>query len=153
MPHPAVIAFFVLITYYNYYLITCMGVSCVPMAMYNNEIETRWYYNRASRSLPVGFPGCLYPGKSPRTLLTFKGKMANILFQIFHSTGEIAMYAIIESGGKQYRIAEGEKVRIEKVAGKCRRSGVARRRSLLVDDGERTLVGSPYIEGASVTGR
>lgn len=62
------------------------------------------------------------------------------------------MYAIIESGGKQYRISEGEKVRVERLAGAADDlivlGGV-----LVVNDGERTLVGAPYVEGASVTGR
>lgn len=62
------------------------------------------------------------------------------------------MYAIIESGGKQHRIAEGEKVRIEKVQGNADDS-VRVGEVLLVSDGERTLVGSPYVQGASVTGK
>jgi len=62
------------------------------------------------------------------------------------------MYAIIESGGKQYRIREGEKVRIERLAGGD--EGLVVLGSVLaVNDGERLLVGSPYVEGASVTGR
>ncbi|MGD0232690.1 MAG: 50S ribosomal protein L21 [Syntrophorhabdales bacterium] len=62
------------------------------------------------------------------------------------------MYAIIESGGKQYRIMEGEKVKIEKVPGNADEE-VRLGEVLLVGDGERTLVGNPYVEGASVTGK
>jgi large subunit ribosomal protein L21 len=62
------------------------------------------------------------------------------------------MYAIIESGGKQYRISEGEKVRIERLAGDAD-GRVVLGGVLVVDDGGRTLVGTPYVEGASVTGR
>ena len=62
------------------------------------------------------------------------------------------MYAIIESGGKQYRITEGTRVRIEKVPGNAdeqyRSADV-----LAVNDGERMLVGNPYVAGASVTGK
>ncbi len=62
------------------------------------------------------------------------------------------MYAIIESGGKQYRIAEGEKVRVEKLSGSAD-DQITLGGVLLVHDGERTLVGNPYVEGASVTGK
>jgi large subunit ribosomal protein L21 len=62
------------------------------------------------------------------------------------------MYAIIESGGKQYRISEGEKVRIEKVSGNAD-DQITLGEVMLVSDGERTLVGTPYLEGASVTGK
>jgi large subunit ribosomal protein L21 len=78
--------------------------------------------------------------------------MSNILVQIFLSTGEIIMYAIIESGGKQYRIAQGEKVRIEKVPGNAD-DEVSLGAVLAIDDGERLLVGAPYVQGASVTGK
>ncbi len=62
------------------------------------------------------------------------------------------MYAIIESGGKQYRISEGEKVRIEKLSGN-EGEEIALGGVLVINDGERTLVGSPYIEGAQVTAK
>jgi len=62
------------------------------------------------------------------------------------------MYAIIESGGKQYRIAEGQKVRIEKVSGNAD-DQITLGEVLLVNDGENTLVGTPYVQGASVTGK
>lgn len=62
------------------------------------------------------------------------------------------MYAIIESGGKQYRVAQGQKVRIEKVPGNAD-DQVALGSVLALNDGEKTLVGTPYIEGASVTGK
>jgi large subunit ribosomal protein L21 len=78
--------------------------------------------------------------------------MSNILIQIFASTGEIAMYAIIESGGKQYRIAQGQKVRIERVAGNAD-DEVSLGAVLAIEDGERLLVGAPYVQGASVTGK
>ena len=62
------------------------------------------------------------------------------------------MYAIIQSGGKQYRIMEGEKVKVESLSGNAD-DQVTVGEVLLVNDGERTLVGTPYVEGASVTGR
>jgi large subunit ribosomal protein L21 len=62
------------------------------------------------------------------------------------------MYAIIESGGKQYRITEGQKVRIEKVSGNAD-DAISLGEVLVVNDGERTIVGTPYVEGATVSGR
>ena len=62
------------------------------------------------------------------------------------------MYAIIESGGKQYRIAEGQKVKLEKLSGNAD-DQITLGGVLVVNDGDRTLVGTPYVPGASATGR
>ena len=62
------------------------------------------------------------------------------------------MYAIIESGGKQYRITEGTRVRIEKGPGNAD-DQVSFDHVLAVNDGERLLVGNPYVPGASATGK
>jgi large subunit ribosomal protein L21 len=62
------------------------------------------------------------------------------------------MYAIIESGGKQYRIKEGDKVKLEKLSGNAE-DQITLGEVLVINDGERTLVGNPYIQGASVTGK
>lgn len=59
-------------------------------------------------------------------------------------------YAIIESGGKQYRAVEGETVEVDRleleVGKKVELKGV-----LLVADGENVLVGAPLISGASIS--
>src|SRR5208283_4429204 len=62
------------------------------------------------------------------------------------------MYAIIESGGKQYRISEGTRVRVERLSGSADEE-VTLGQVLVVNDGERTVVGAPYVAGASVTGK
>jgi large subunit ribosomal protein L21 len=62
------------------------------------------------------------------------------------------MYAIIESGGKQYRIAEGQKVRVEKLSGNAD-DQITFGEVLVLNDGEHTVMGTPYVEGASVTGK
>ncbi len=62
------------------------------------------------------------------------------------------MYAIVETGGKQYRVSEGTRVKVERVSGDAD-DQVALGQVLVVNDGENTLVGSPYVEGATVTGR
>ena len=62
------------------------------------------------------------------------------------------MYAIIENGGKQYRITQGQKVRLEKLPGNAD-DVVSLGQVLAIEDGERLLVGAPYIQGASISGK
>lgn len=62
------------------------------------------------------------------------------------------MYAIIETGGKQYPVAPGDRVRVEKLNGEVG-SVVELDRVLLLGDGETVSVGTPTVEGAKVTGR
>src|SRR5208283_3978318 len=73
-------------------------------------------------------------------------------FKFTRKDEETGMYAIIESGGKQYRITEGTKVRIEKVPGNADEQ-ISLGDVLAVNDGERMLVGNPYVTGALVTGK
>lgn len=62
------------------------------------------------------------------------------------------MYAIVETGGKQYRVSEGTKVKVEQLSGNAD-DQVSLGQVLVVADGEKTLIGSPYVEGASVAGK
>src|SRR5262245_60524720 len=65
------------------------------------------------------------------------------------------MYAVIATGGKQYRVQPGETIRIEKLSsddGRARESGaVTFDQVLLVADGENVKVGAPTLSGASVS--
>lgn len=60
------------------------------------------------------------------------------------------MYAVIQTGGKQYRVAAGSVLRVEKLdaeeGGEVTLDSV-----LMLADGEELKVGAPYVEGASVT--
>jgi large subunit ribosomal protein L21 len=62
------------------------------------------------------------------------------------------MYAIIESGGKQYTIKQGDKIRVEKLQANTG-DDVTIGTVLAINDGERTVTGSPYVAGASVVGK
>ncbi len=62
------------------------------------------------------------------------------------------MYAIIKSGGKQYRVAPGSTVRLEKLPGDVG-DEVALDEVLFVSDGEKTEVGTPTLADAKVTGK
>jgi large subunit ribosomal protein L21 len=62
------------------------------------------------------------------------------------------MYAVIKTGGKQYRVNPGEEVKIEKLAGEVG-DPVDFGHILLAADGENVKVGNPFLEDVKVTGR
>ncbi len=59
------------------------------------------------------------------------------------------MYAIVKTGGKQYRVTAGQTVRVEKLDGQVGES-VALENVLLVGGDGETRIGKPMVEGASV---
>ena len=61
------------------------------------------------------------------------------------------MYAVIRTGGKQYRVEEGDVVKIEKIDGD-RGSQTTFDDVLLLGSDDDTKVGTPLVEGASVNG-
>ena len=61
------------------------------------------------------------------------------------------MYAIIETGGKQYRVTEGDQVRIEKIKA-ADGEQVKFDKVLVLGDGAEAKVGVPYVDGAAVFG-
>jgi len=60
------------------------------------------------------------------------------------------MYAIIETGGKQYKVVEGESVRIEKLELESGETVTFDKVLMISNEGE-TKVGSPYVATATVT--
>lgn len=60
------------------------------------------------------------------------------------------MYAIIQTGGKQYRVNEGQVVRFEKLTAEPG-SKVNFDQVLMIADGDRLQVGAPLLKGASVS--
>jgi large subunit ribosomal protein L21 len=60
------------------------------------------------------------------------------------------MYAVIRTGGKQYRVAQGDRLKIEKLAGDV--GGKIDFEVLLVGGEGEAKVGSPTVGGASVKG-
>ena len=60
------------------------------------------------------------------------------------------MYAVIESGGKQHRVQEGETLKLEKIdlaSGET----VSFDKVLMVGEGESVKIGAPYVDGCKVT--
>lgn len=60
------------------------------------------------------------------------------------------MYAVIVTGGKQYRVSEGETLRVELLSAE-EGSEIEFDRVLAVGEGEQVKIGQPNVAGASVT--
>ena len=63
--------------------------------------------------------------------------------------GGACMYAIIETGGKQIRVQQGDSIFVEKLEAK--EGELVTFDQVLLVGGEKIKVGSPYVKGASVT--
>jgi len=61
------------------------------------------------------------------------------------------MYAVVESGGKQYRVVEGETLRVEKLPGEVGQE-IAFDNVLLFSDGENLKIGQPVLSDVAVSG-
>ena len=62
------------------------------------------------------------------------------------------MHAVIQTGGKQYRVAQGDKLRVERLDA-AEGEQVDLSEVLLVSDGDDVKVGTPRVDGASVQAR
>ena len=61
------------------------------------------------------------------------------------------MYAVIKTGGKQYPVAPGDEVKVEKLTGEVGDS-IVFDKVLLTSDGENVNIGKPYLENTKVVG-
>jgi large subunit ribosomal protein L21 len=62
-------------------------------------------------------------------------------------------FAVIQTGGKQYRVSVGDVIDVEKLSGDhAKGDKIVFDKVLLVDNGADTTIGMPYIKGASVEG-
>ena len=60
------------------------------------------------------------------------------------------MYAVIQTGGKQYRVSEGDTLKVEKL-GAEEGAAVELDKVLMIANGEDIKVGTPYVDGGKVT--
>ena len=60
------------------------------------------------------------------------------------------MYAVFETGGKQYRAATGDKIKVEKIEAE-KGSTVELDKVLMVGEGQDVKIGSPFLAGGKVT--
>ena len=65
----------------------------------------------------------------------------------------VNMYAIIEDGGKQYKVQQGDVVCVELRDLPAEQDSVEFDRVLFYRDGQTTLVGGPLVQGAKVVGK
>jgi large subunit ribosomal protein L21 len=60
------------------------------------------------------------------------------------------MYAVIKTGGKQYRVSQGEKIKVEQIPADIGAELIIDQ-VLMVGEGEAVKVGTPLVAGAKVT--
>ena len=65
---------------------------------------------------------------------------------------ERIMYAVVKTGGKQYRVSAGEKLKIEQIPAEVG-SEIVLDQVLLVADGEAVTMGTPLVAGAQIKAR
>lgn len=86
-------------------------------------------------------------------LLTTKAKLLYHLgflgFIAFRYLESLNMYAVIKTGGKQYRVAAGEKLKIEQIPADIG-ADIVLDQVLLVADGDNLKMGRPLVAGATV---
>jgi large subunit ribosomal protein L21 len=92
-----------------------------------------------TKNVPYGLAPKPY---SPYTLRPFRRTLRLLESQ--------TMYAVIVTGGKQYRVSEGTVVRIEKLDAEAG-SNVEFDKVLLVANGDQVKLGAPYLSGSKVT--
>lgn len=63
------------------------------------------------------------------------------------------MYAVIKTGGKQYRVSEGDVIQVEKITRENDSDEISIKEVLMVVDGENVTCGSPYVKGANVVAK
>ena len=74
----------------------------------------------------------------------------SIVIQVATQQERLDMFAVIESGGKQHRVGEGEVLKLEKL-GVAPGENVVFDKVLMVADGDNVNVGTPYVSGGKVT--
>jgi large subunit ribosomal protein L21 len=62
------------------------------------------------------------------------------------------MYAVVKTGGKQYRVSAGEKIRVEQLTADVG-AEIVLDEVLVVSNGENVTMGAPLVNGASVTAK
>ncbi|MCB1894163.1 MAG: 50S ribosomal protein L21 [Zoogloeaceae bacterium] len=60
------------------------------------------------------------------------------------------MYAVIKTGGKQYRVSAGQKIKVEQIPADVG-SEITLGQVLMVGEGESVRIGTPVVDGAAVT--
>ena len=90
-------------------------------------------------------------GYQAKTLAKYP--LSSILTTAMTQTTEstITPFAVIETGGKQYKVIVGDTITVELLSDKKEGDTVTFENVLLADTGKETKVGTPYIKGSKVT--
>jgi large subunit ribosomal protein L21 len=67
-------------------------------------------------------------------------------------TRQVTMYAVVKTGGKQYRVSAGEKLKVEQIPADIG-AEIVLDQVLLVSNGDNLTMGAPVVSGASVTAK
>jgi large subunit ribosomal protein L21 len=65
---------------------------------------------------------------------------------------ESIMYAVVKTGGKQYRVVAGEKIKVEQIPADVG-AEITLDQVLMVGEGESVKIGAPLVAGATVTAK
>ncbi len=76
---------------------------------------------------------------------------SGLLFKEISYNMSFMKFAVIQTGGKQYKVSKDDVVSVEKMKGEYKVGDkISFDKVLLVDDGKNTTIGTPYIKDASV---
>jgi len=81
--------------------------------------------------------------------LTYPGEISYNSKSLRFTNGTFVMYAVIKTGGKQYRVASGEQVRVESLPADVG-AAISFDQVLMVGEGDQVRVGAPLVSGAKV---
>jgi large subunit ribosomal protein L21 len=86
----------------------------------------------------------------PKVRAKIRGSLGFVLGISIERNEKVIMYAVIKTGGKQYRVAAGEKIKVEQIAADVGQEIVIDQ-VLAVGNGADLKVGTPLVSGATVT--
>jgi large subunit ribosomal protein L21 len=104
----------------------------------------------ADPEIPLYFK--TFHGARPRIVqcITSSQRAPRQLARESYEQGVSLMYAVIKTGGKQYKVAPGEKLKVEQIPADVGAS-VVLDQVLMVGEGESVRLGQPVVAGATVT--
>jgi len=88
--------------------------------------------------------------QAPKVRAKIRGSLGFILGISIERNEKVIMYAVIKTGGKQYRVAAGEKIKVEQIAADVGQE-IVFDQVLAVGNGADLKVGTPLVSGATVT--
>jgi large subunit ribosomal protein L21 len=88
--------------------------------------------------------------QAPKVRAKIRGSLGFVLGISIERNEKVIMYAVIKTGGKQYRVAAGEKIKVEQIAADVGQE-IVFDQVLAVGNGADLKVGTPLVSGATVT--